>query len=81
VSDDEQERQASADPLNEEQAATQQSPEVEVTHPDAFARKQYEATTADPDSLVGSGNNPTDEQGGVGVKQEDLKLDPSQDGE
>lgn len=74
---EEQKVQASAQPLNEEQERTQQDPQVEVTHPDAFARKQAEADTVPPDALSGSGNNPTAEQGGVGETTEDMQLDPS----
>lgn len=65
------------DELTQEQKDTLQDPQVEDTHPDALARKQYEADTPDPDSQDGSGNNPTEAQGGVGAKTEDMKLDPS----
>ena len=73
---------ASAEPLDEEQEKTLQDPQVEVTHPDSFARRQYETRgdNVPPDELSGSGNNPTAEQGGIGKKTEDMELDPSQEG-
>lgn len=71
---------SSAQPLNEEQRRTLQDPQVEETHPDAFARKQFESDTPNPDSIDGGGSNPTEAQGGKGERTEDMQLDPSHEG-